>query len=192
MLARAEHAGLASWRAQALQPLRGRVLEIGGGTGLNLPHYPPGVELLVAEPDRHMRTRLLARADRSPVTVVDWSAEQLGAADSSCDAVVSTLVLCTVADPTQAVRELARVLRPGGRLVLIEHIVGATPRTRAAQALLGPLWRCCAGGCRLRRDPRAALAAHGFALDGLTEDALPAAPAFLRRALRGYALKPPT
>lgn len=191
MLARAERAGLASWRAQALQPLRGRVLEIGGGTGLNLAHYLPGVELIVAEPDRHMRARLLARAGRE-VELVDWRAEQLGTADSSCDAIVSTLVLCTVTDPTQAVREIARVLRPGGRLVLIEHILGATPGTRAAQALLGPLWRCCAGGCRLRRDPRAALAAHGFALDGLVEDALPAAPAFLRRALRGYALKRPT
>lgn len=164
------------------------MLEIGAGTGLNLRHYPADCRLTLAEPDPHMRAHLAARcADAgSPAHCAAWPAEHLPVADHSFDCVVSTLVLCSVRDPARAIAEVSRVLRPQGRLLLIEHIRADTGWAKLTQRALAPLWRCCAGGCRLCRDPRPHLSAAGFLpAPELHCDALPGAPWFLRPALRG-------
>src|SRR5215470_7784716 len=108
-LAIGERRGMAARRGELLASARGRVLELGAGTGLNLRHYPDGVELVVSEPDPAMRARLKRRAGTA-VRVVDAGAESLPFPDDSFDTVVSTLVLCTVADPDAALAEVRRVL----------------------------------------------------------------------------------
>jgi SAM-dependent methyltransferase len=145
-LALGERRGMAAHRRALLAPLHGRVLEIGAGTGLNLRHYPDAVEeLVLTEPEPAFHARLRRRA---PAAVVAAPAEALPFDDASFDFVVSTLVLCTVADPAAAVRELRRVLRPGGRLVFIEHVRAESPRLAHWQDRLARPWRAFAAGCR--------------------------------------------
>src|SRR6185312_4095723 len=120
-----ELAGMRRRRQELLCAATGRTLEIGGGTGLNLDHYGDEVsELIVAEPSPAMRRRLERRAEQADgrVRVIAAPAERLPFADASLDTVVSTLVLCTVDDPVAALSEIARVLRPDGRLLFIEHV----------------------------------------------------------------------
>jgi len=189
VLTATEAAGLRQWRRELLAPLAGRVLEVGAGTGHNLALYPPGVtELDLVEPDRHMRRRLGARMSQLhvPVTVTAAEAETLPYPDGIFDAVVVTLVLCTVRDPVAVLAELRRVLRPDGQLAIIEH-VGAPPGTRTAraQALAEPLWRRIAGNCHLTRDTATTLDEAGFDVSTLAHSTLPAAPSLLRPAIRG-------
>lgn len=121
-------------------------------------------------------------------TVLSGSARWLPLATGSVDTVVSTLVLCSVADPAQAVAELRRVLRPGGQLLVLEHVGAAEgSRTRAAQHLLTPAWCRVAGGCSLERDTRRALADGGFDTSGLRDDRLPVPLPVVRPVLRGRA-----
>ena len=122
VMAQSEDACLRAWRTELFAGLSGRVLEVGAGTGASIPCYPATVsELVLAEPDPHMRRRLEARADPRCTVIAD-PVEALELADASVDAVVSSLVLCSVESPAAALRELSRVLRPGGRLVFIEHV----------------------------------------------------------------------
>ena len=160
-LALAERRGMASQRRALLATARGRVLEIGAGTGLNLAHYPAGIdELVLSEPEPAMRGRLERRAARSgrAAAVVPASAEALPFADGSFDTVVSTLVLCTVANPTAAVREMRRVLAPGGRLLFVEHVRAASPRLARWQDRLAGPWAAFAQGCRCNAATEALLA----------------------------------
>jgi ubiquinone/menaquinone biosynthesis C-methylase UbiE len=161
-LAAAERRGLSRERARLLGPLDGRVLEIGAGTGLNVPHYPPAVEVVFTEPDPHMAARLRRRG----VEVVEAGAESLPFADASFDFVVSTLVLCTVPDVPATLGEVRRVLKPGGRLVLIEHVRAAPGSSleRWQDLLHGP-WKAFACGCHCNRDLSSSLAAAGFEAD---------------------------
>jgi ubiquinone/menaquinone biosynthesis C-methylase UbiE len=187
-----EAACLQAWRAALLATARGRVLEVGAGTGANLAHYPAGLERLVlAEPDAAMRARLAARIAerRQSVEVEDATLEALPFADASFDTAVSTLVLCSVARLERAIAELRRVLAPGGRLLFIEHVVASAPGRRAWQRRLDPLWRRLAGGCRLVRDTEAALVAGGFRLDAVTRESIRKALPFLRPSIRGVALR---
>lgn len=120
----------------------GEVLEIGGGTGRNLAYYPPTVgRVTVLEPDLHMYRRALPRLGKAPVPVrlVEGVAETLPFQERSFDMVVATLVFCTVADPVVAAREIARVLKPGGRFLFLEHVRAATPGRARLQDLLTPL-----------------------------------------------------
>jgi ubiquinone/menaquinone biosynthesis C-methylase UbiE len=142
-LALGERRGMAAHRRALLADVRGRVLEVGAGTGLNLPYYPEAVDLVLTEPDPSMLRRLRRRAP-----AVAAPAEALPFDDASFDAVVSTMVLCTVADPVAAVREMRRVLRPGGRLVFIEHQRAESPRLARWQDRLAAPWRAFAVGCR--------------------------------------------
>jgi SAM-dependent methyltransferase len=153
-LARAERLGIAQARRELLADARGRVLEIGAGTGLNLPHYPAGLEVVYTEPDPHMAKRLRRRG----AEVVEAGAETLPFADDSFDTVVSTLVLCTVPDVPAALREVARVLRPGGRLLFLEHVRAPSGSSleRWQDRLHGP-WKAFACGCNCNRDLVAAL-----------------------------------
>ena len=169
VLAGPERAGLADARAALLASATGTVLEIGAGTGANLPHLPEGSvgSLVLVEPSAPMRARLVRRVgelrDRLPADtrVVDGSASALPAEDSTVDTLVSTLVLCSVPDVDAAVTELRRVIAPGGRLLLLEHVAGHG-RTRRLQGLIDPAWRVVARGCRLVRDTRDALERGGF------------------------------
>ena len=170
LLALGERAGMRKRRAALLAGARGRVLEIGAGTGLNLPHYPGNVEeLVLTEPAGPMARRLERRVralDRR-VQVVPAAAEELPFADDSFDTAVSTLVLCTVQDPERAVAELIRVLRPGGILLAIEHGPSSSPRWAAVQRLLEPPWKAFACGCHVTRRIPEQLGAAGFQVKDL-------------------------
>ncbi len=153
-------------RARLLAEARGEVLEIGGGTGANLPHYRDVERVTVSEPDPFMRRRLRPKleAARVPIAVSGAGAEALPFTDGGFDTVVSTLVLCTVPDQGAALGEIRRVLRPGGRLLFIEH-VRAEGRVARWQDRVEPLWGCLLGGCHPNRDTLAAIEAAGFEID---------------------------
>ena len=156
----AERAGLAARRHALVAQARGRVLEIGAGTGLNAPHYPPGLELVLTEPDEAMAVRLRSRVATlgRPATVVIAGAETLPFPDDSFDTVVSTLVLCTVPDQAAALAEIQRVLTPGGRLLFLEHVRSDSPRWARWQDRLNGPWRAFADGCNCNRSTLQALA----------------------------------
>jgi ubiquinone/menaquinone biosynthesis C-methylase UbiE len=160
-----EIAGMRRRRRRLLSDARGRVVEIGAGTGLNIAHYPDGIaELVLAEPEPAMRRRLARRLRRhARVTrIVDAPAEHLPLADGSVDTVVSTLVLCTVDEPERALREIARVLRPDGQLLFIEHVRATSRFLAACQDTLVHPWRHFAGGCLCNRPTIELMRACGF------------------------------
>ena len=162
-LALAERRGMASRRRELLAGARGRVLELGAGTGLNLEHYPAELdELVLTEPEPAMRARLERRLARSgrEATIVAAGAEALPFADGAFDTVVSTLVLCTVRDPDAAVREVRRVLAPGGRLLFAEHVRAASSRLSRWQDRLAGPWAAFAQGCRCNVPTDALLASE--------------------------------
>ena len=152
----------------ASQPANcGRVVEIGAGTGLNIAHYPDGIaELALFEPEPAMRRRLARRLQRHGrvARIVDAPAERLPLADASVDTVVSTLVLCTVDDPERALREIARVLRPDGQLLFIEHVRATSRFLAACQDRLLQPWRRFACGCCCNRPTAELMRACGFAV----------------------------
>jgi ubiquinone/menaquinone biosynthesis C-methylase UbiE len=177
-------------RRRLLAGLRGRVLEVGAGTGLNFPHYPATVaEVLAVEPEPYLRRLALAAARQAPVPirVVDGTAEALPARDAAVDAVVASLVLCTVADPDQALAEIGRVLRPGGRLRFYEHVRATDPRLARWQDRLERPWGWLVGGCHPNRDTVAAIAAAGLQLVALDRFDLAAMPALARPHVLGVA-----
>lgn len=166
MLAASERAYLAAQRARLLAPVRGTVLEIGAGTGHNFRHYPAAVSEVVAiEPDPFMRRRAQARAGSAPVPVrlAAAAAEALPVPDASVDAIVSTLVLCSVDDPGAAVAEWRRVLRPGGSVHLLEHVRSETPWAAGLQDLVTPVWRLMAANCHPNRPTIDTIRRGGFA-----------------------------
>jgi ubiquinone/menaquinone biosynthesis C-methylase UbiE len=188
-----ERACLAQWRAEIVAPLAGDVLEVGAGTGLTLRHYPPAVmRLVVAEPDRHMRARLAQRAAESgrAVEVSDAGLEKLPWPEASFDAVVSTLVLCTVPDVPRALAEIHRVLRPGGVLAFLEHVAADEGSARFRwQRRFEPLWKRLTAGCHLTRRTAAAITEAGFEHVRLTEDGMRKAMPLVRPVIRGLAAK---
>lgn len=190
VMARTEAGGLAAWRAELLADLRGTVVELGPGTGANLPHYGGAVERLVlVEPSAPMRAQLAGPASGDPrAEVHDASARRIPLPDASADAVVATLLLCSVQDPLATLAEVRRVLRPGGRYVFVEH-VAAPPGSldRRLQGWLNPVWSALAGHCQLTRDTEATLRSAGFSFEHLQPSALPATPRFVRPAIRGIA-----
>ena len=142
----------------------GDVLEIGGGTGANLPYYPEGANITFIEPDTHMVRKLrrnIVRHKRS-AAIVQQGGESLPFADASFDTVVTTLVLCMVSDADAVVREARRVLRPGGAFLFYEHVISPRPRGRWWQHRLNPAWKCLTTGCNLNRDLTASIRNAGF------------------------------
>jgi ubiquinone/menaquinone biosynthesis C-methylase UbiE len=158
-----ERRGMRARRRRLLGAARGRVLEIGAGTGLNLSHYPDGIEeLVLAEPGWPMAARLerrLAKLGR-PARIAIAPAEALPFEDGSFDTVVSTLVLCTVTDPGRALAEVERVLPAGGRLLFCEHARADSARLARWQDRLAGPWAGFADGCRCNRDTVATIASQ--------------------------------
>ncbi|MBA2537553.1 MAG: methyltransferase domain-containing protein [Actinobacteria bacterium] len=187
---RSERAGIEARRRELLAPLEGDVLEVGVGTGRNLPHYVRARRVVAIEPDSGMAKRLPERlaAAKIPVEVVSASAERLPFPDASFDAAVSTFVFCSVDDPAVALAEIHRVLRPGGRFILMEHVRG-DGRTARWQDRLTPLHRRLAGNCRLNRDTRAAVASAGFDTREVRAAELPASHPLVRPSIYGVAIK---
>jgi ubiquinone/menaquinone biosynthesis C-methylase UbiE len=190
MAGRAERAGIGELRTRLLADLEGEIVEIGSGTGASLPHYRRATRVVAIEPDESMAKRLPARiAEASvPVEVVSASAEALPFPDESFDAAVFAFVLCSVEDPSAAVAEARRVLRPNGKLVLLEHVRGEK-RTARWQERLTPLHRKLAGNCHLDRDTRVSVAAAGFDDSDVERVELPGTHALVRPGIQGVATK---
>jgi ubiquinone/menaquinone biosynthesis C-methylase UbiE len=154
-------------RIALLSGLRGRVVEVGAGHGLNFPHYPDTVtEVVAIEPERALRAQAVeaARAAAVPITVIDGTAEQLPLADGEVDAAVACLVLCSVRDQAGALSELRRVLRPGGELRFYEHVRAQDARFARYQDVMRPLWKVVGGNCHTNRDTPAAIERAGFTI----------------------------
>ncbi len=188
----AERGWMGRRRSRLLAGAAGCVLEIGGGTGANLSHYREAGRVVVAEPDPFMREKLRRKLGtaRVPVEVSEAGAEALPFPDESFDAVVSTLVLCTVPDQGAALEEIRRVLRPGGRLLFIEHVRAEGSLARAQDRIL-PVWRRLFAGCHPNRDTTRSIRGAGFGLRTL-EPFLPPGPfAGLVPHVQGEAVAPP-
>jgi ubiquinone/menaquinone biosynthesis C-methylase UbiE len=177
--ARLEREALGAHRRRVLREAHGQVLDVGAGTGANLPHYPPTVEhVALLDPDPGMLARAAARsaASRVSATVHLGSAEHLPFPDASFNIVVFTLSLCTVKDVSGALIEAARVLRPTGRLLILEHVRSRDPRLASWQDRLAPVQRLIADGCNPNRDALTALrqARYEFAwLEEFDEQRMP-------------------
>ena len=188
-LAKVEQAGLQALRQRLLADATGRVLEVGAGTGANLPFYGPGVEsLTITEPEPAMLRRLERRVtEQGPQTkVLRAPAEDLPFDDDSVDVVVSTLVLCGVDDQPRALRELRRVLRPGGRLTFIEHVRSDEPGLARWQDRLNGLNRFVAC-CDCNRNTLASIEAEGFEVTDVEHARLNKVPPFVSPLIAGTA-----
>lgn len=190
--AASEEAGLREMRRELLCQARGRVLELGSGTGLNLELYPrEGLECLtLTEPDPHMIKQLRNRVEEigCAADVVETGAEALPFGDDSYDTVVVTLVLCTVPDQPAALQEISRVLRPGGQLLFLEHVRAHQPDLAKWQDRLEKPWRFLGDGCHCNRDTVAAIDAAGFELGQVDHSELPKAPPIVRPLVSGSAI----
>lgn len=187
---RVEDAGLYRWRADLVARVSGDVLEIGAGTGRNIGLYPPGLtRLVLTEPDSNMRTYLERKiGDRDEIELETFTAENLGFEDDSFDWVVSTLVLCSVADLHRSLLEVRRVLRPNGHFVFIEHVAALQRPDRLAwQRRIEPLWRRVAGNCHLTRNSEDAIVDSGFELVEIKRESMRKVPGVVRPTVRGIA-----
>lgn len=187
--------GLAVYRRRLLAGLSGAVIEAGAGNGLNFAYYPPEVSrVLAVEPEPYLREMAEHAAAKAPVPVevIDGIAEQLPAGDATFDAAVASLLLCSVRDPAYALREMHRVIRPGGQLRVFEHVRAETPSLARVQRLLdATIWPALCGGCHTHRDTTAAIERAGFTIERLdrfrfpeTGIPSPAAPHILALASR--------
>jgi ubiquinone/menaquinone biosynthesis C-methylase UbiE len=191
--ARMEREFFGKIRRDMLAGAHGRVVEIGSGTGANLEHYPHTIEDLVCtEPEEPMAKRLRKKAEGSGlnVRVVHAPAEELPFDDDSFDTAVATLVLCTVTDPGRSLREIARVLRPGGRLIFIEHVRADDPGLAKWQDRLHPLWIRFGHGCHCNRPTLENIEASPLEVESHRRGRIPKAPPIVRPLLTGVAVTP--
>jgi SAM-dependent methyltransferase len=203
-----EENGLGDMRAALLAGAIGRVIEIGAGTGVNLDLYGEIEDLTLLEPDPHMAAQLRARIEAgegahggglattaaadgpvpAPKHLVEAPAESLPFDDNTFDTAVATLVLCTIPDPVAAIAELARVLKPGGRLLFIEHVRSDDLNRARWQDRLEKPWRFLADGCYCNRDTEANLRASAFKVDSIEQGKMPKAMPIVRPLIRGTAV----
>ena len=185
----AERAGLGEERRGLLAQAAGATIEIGAGTGLNLSHFPTGVSrLCLVEPDPDMRKRLRRRAGgRDDVEIVDARAEALPFPDASLDTAVVTFALCSVADPDTALAEIARVLRPGGRLLFLEHVRDTDPKMARKQD--HPVFLYSLIGCHPNRDTLTAISRAPFEVTTVRHGEVPQAPRVERPMIIGTAAR---
>jgi len=187
---RAERGGLRELRRRALAEATGRTLEIGAGTGLNHDLYPAAVsELTLTEPFEPMARQLRDKAAglTLPATVVEAPAEELPFADASFDTVALTLVLCTVPEQDRALAEIARVLKPGGRFLFLEHVRAEDAGLARWQDRLNPPWRAFGHGCNCNRDTLAAIERSPLTVERAERGRIPKMPAIVKPMLIGRA-----
>jgi ubiquinone/menaquinone biosynthesis C-methylase UbiE len=183
-----EAAGMREERKQLLSAAEGAALEIGAGTGLNLEHYPDAVtRLVLVEPDRHMRRRLGRRLEAAGrrAEIVDASAADLPFPDGTFDTVVGTYVLCSVPDQEEALTEIARVLKPGGRFLFLEHVRSADPKLARRQDRIRPLYNLV--GCNPNRDTLSRIESSALAVESVEHGEVPRAPKVERPLIVGTA-----
>ena len=181
---------LAAERKNVLHDVKGTVLELGFGTGLNLPFYPDGVERLVAiDPSTASAKLARQRIAAAPFAVEhrSLSGERIDAPDASFDSVVSTYTLCTIPDPVAALEQVRRVLRPGGTFHFLEHGLADEPDVRRWQARLNPVSNFVFGGCTLTRDIERLVREAGFSFDRLDKFYMQGDPKFAGWVTRGVA-----
>ena len=159
----AERTGLASWRQALVRLARGRTLDLGCGTGRNLPRFSRSTELVGLELDLRLLSRARRRAPAVPMVVA--RAEELPFRAAAFDTVVSSLVFCSVQRPDEGLREIRRVLDPSGRLGMLEHVRAENGSIGRVQDLIQPLWTWVAGGCHPNRRTEASVVAAGFVIE---------------------------
>jgi ubiquinone/menaquinone biosynthesis C-methylase UbiE len=196
----AERAAVRGWRADLLADLEGTVVEVGAGTGHNLAHYPDTVDrLILTEPDPHMLQILegkLSDPDQPgpAATAVEVSSapiDSLPLGPGEADAVVCTLVLCSVPDPRTALEEVHRVLRPGGDFVHLEHVAAVEdPKRLAWQRRIEPVWKRLSGNCHLTRVTDQAIIEAGFEVVEQRREDIPVPAPWVNRTIRGVARVP--
>jgi ubiquinone/menaquinone biosynthesis C-methylase UbiE len=186
---RSEELGVRELRARFLADARGRCLEIGAGTGLNLDRWPEVDELVLSEPDEHMAARLRGKldSDRRRAEVVQAPAENLPFPDDSFETVALTYVLCTVPDPAAALREIDRVLKPGGQLLFLEHVRSPEPGLARWQDRLHGAWYLFGHGCHCNRDTLATIDASPLQLERSERGEVPGAVPLVRPMATGSA-----
>ncbi len=167
LMAPQEWLGLWKLRRKAVRGAEGRVLAVGVGSGLNFRYYEKATAVVGIDPDPVLLRRAMRRARRLtfPVHLEAGDAQMLPFADASFDTVLATLVFCSVPDALTGLREMRRVLRPGGRFHLLEHVRSANPRMGRFQDFITPAWRRIAGGCHLNRETVATVREAGFEID---------------------------
>jgi ubiquinone/menaquinone biosynthesis C-methylase UbiE len=158
-----EWLGLGRWRALLVEGAQGRTLDIGCGTGRNLPLYRPGVRVVALDPDLEALKRARGRAPSVPL--VQGKAEQLPFRAGAFETVVSGLVFCSVGDPALGLSEVKRVLRSEGRLRMLEHVRAQAKRAARFQDFIQPLWTRVTGGCHPNRDTERAVEESGFSIE---------------------------
>ena len=156
---------LAARKSRLFADLPGAVVEIGAGVGANFAYFKEGTRVIAVEPNPHMHPGLRRKARRRslPLSILENGAEAIDLPDNSVDAVVCTLVLCTVGDPARVIDEVRRILKPGGHFIFIEHVAAPqkTWRRRLQDSLHG-FWRYIFEGCNTNRDTGAMLQGAGF------------------------------
>jgi ubiquinone/menaquinone biosynthesis C-methylase UbiE len=191
VMSRAEKAGLGRHRQALVSRASGRVLEIGGGTGANLPYYRDDVDVVITEPEEPMARRLGRKLyTHRPVCLVRATAEDLPFKAESFDYVVSTLVLCTVKDPVRALGELQRVLKPKGQLLFLEHVRSNDDGVARWQDRLHGIWVLFGAGCHCNRRTLVSLRQAGFSLTILEHGQIPKVPPIVRPLIVGAAERP--
>jgi ubiquinone/menaquinone biosynthesis C-methylase UbiE len=187
-----EEEGLRDMRREVLAGATGRTIDLGAGTGANIGLFPDTVtELVFAEPDPHMAKKLRPKLAESGLQaeVVEAPAESLPFEDSSFDTAVFTLVLCTVPDPEAALAEAARILRPGGKMLFIEHVRSEQPGLARWQDRLEKPWRFLGDGCHCNRDTVATIKASPLTLDDFERSDMPKAPPIVKPLVHGTATR---
>jgi SAM-dependent methyltransferase len=185
-----EDAGLRARRRTLLVRARGRILEIGAGTGVNVEPYPDSVtELVLTEPDSRMRHQLekkLPGVGRS-AEVIEAGAEHLPFPDASFDTAVATLVFCTIPEPARALAEIARILKPDGRLLFLEHVRATDSRVARWQDRLEGPWGAFGRGCHPNRDTLATMETSALEVVDVDRERMPKAPTIVRPMIIGEA-----
>lgn len=164
-------------RAKIVPLAKGQVVEIGIGSGLNLPHYDPSriSGVIGVDPDDHIWERSTERraAVDFPIERIGLSGEAIPLDDKSADTIVVTYSLCTIPDPVAALREMRRILRPDGDILFCEHGKSVDPKTARWQGRIDPVWKKLAGGCHSGRDIPALFAQAGLTIHDLSEGYIP-------------------
>lgn len=194
LIREAEERGLSVWRQTLLQQAQGQVLELGCGTGNNLPYYPTHIQsLILVEPNLYMHATLkqnLSTLSFNQVEIRQDKAESIAVPDKSIDTIVCTLVLCSVKNLDQALAEMYRILKPQGKLIFIEHVAAITNPSRYIwQKRLSWLWKLVADGCDVTRQTEEAIQQAGFKIIEIERQSMRGVPPIVRPSIRGIAIK---